>query len=52
MNIGYYPTYTSTQIKVEKQRFYMGTSCAPLLADLFLYSNKADFIHELLKKNV
>ena len=29
----------------------MGTSCAPLLADLFLYSYEADFIHGLLKKN-
>ena len=33
MNVRYYPTYTSTQIQVEKQRFYMGTSCAPLLID-------------------
>ena len=29
----------------------MGTNCAPLLADLFLYSNEADFIQWLLKKN-
>jgi hypothetical protein len=29
----------------------MGTNCAPLLADLFLYSYEADFIHGLLKKN-
>ena len=29
----------------------MGTNCAPLLADLFLYSYKADFIEGLLKKN-
>ena len=29
----------------------MGTNCAPLLADLFLYSNKSDFIQGLLKKN-
>ena len=29
----------------------MGTSCAPLLADLFLYSYDADFMHRLLKKN-
>ena len=49
MNIGYYPTYTSTQIKVEKQRFYMSTSCAPLLTDLFLYSYEANFIQGLLK---
>ena len=28
----------------------MGTNCAPLLVDLFLYS-QADFIQELLKKN-
>ena len=27
----------------------MGTSCAPLLADLFLYSYEADFILGLLK---
>jgi len=29
----------------------MGTNCAPLLADLFLYSYEADFIHGLLKTN-
>ena len=29
----------------------IGTNYAPLLADLFLYSYKADFIHGLLKKN-
>ena len=29
----------------------MGTNCAPLLADLFLYSYEADFIQELLRKN-
>jgi hypothetical protein len=32
----------------------MGTTCAPLLADLFLYSYEADFVHKLLqdeKKN-
>jgi hypothetical protein len=29
----------------------MGTNCAPLLADLFLYSHEADFIQGLLKKN-
>jgi hypothetical protein len=29
----------------------MGASCAPLLADLFLYSHEADLIQELLKKN-
>jgi hypothetical protein len=29
----------------------MGTNCAPLLADLFLYSCEADFIQGLLKKN-
>ena len=29
----------------------MGTKCAPLLADLFLYSYEADFIQGLLKKN-
>ena len=29
----------------------MGTNCAPLLADLFPYSYKADFIQGLLKKN-
>jgi hypothetical protein len=28
----------------------MGTSCAPLLTDLFLYSYEADFIQGLLKK--
>ena len=29
----------------------MGTNCAPLLADLFLYSYEADFIQGLRKKN-
>ena len=29
----------------------IGTSCAPLLADLFLYSCEGDFIQGLLKKN-
>jgi hypothetical protein len=29
----------------------MDTNCAPLLADLFLYSHEADFIQRLLKKN-
>ena len=28
----------------------MGTNCAPLLADLFLYSYEAEFIQNLLKK--
>ena len=30
----------------------MDTNCAPLLADLFLYSHEADFIKGLPKKNV
>jgi len=29
----------------------MGTNCAPLLADLYLYSYEEDFIQGLLKKN-
>ena len=29
----------------------MGTNCAPLFADLFLYSYEAYFIHGLLRKN-
>jgi len=29
----------------------MGTNCAHLLVDLFLYSYEADFIKGLLKKN-
>ena len=29
----------------------MGTNCAPLLADMFLYSYEADIIQGLLKKN-
>ena len=29
----------------------MGTNCAPLLADLFLYSYEADFIQGLLNKS-
>jgi hypothetical protein len=27
----------------------MGSICAPLLADLFLYSYEAEFVHELLR---
>ena len=27
----------------------MGTNCAPLLADLFLYSYEAEFVRSLLK---
>ena len=30
---------------------HMDTYCAPLLAELFLYSYEADFIKGLLKKN-
>jgi len=30
----------------------MSTYCAPLLAGLFLHSYEADFIQELLKKNM
>ena len=29
----------------------MGTNCAPLLADLFLYSYEVDFIQGFFKKN-
>jgi len=29
----------------------MGIICAPFLADIFLYSHKADSIHGLLKEN-
>jgi hypothetical protein len=29
----------------------MGTQCAPLLADLFVYWHETDFIQGLLKKN-
>ena len=29
----------------------MGTNCAPLLADLFLYYYEADFMQELRKKD-
>jgi hypothetical protein len=32
-------------------RITMSTNCAPLLADLFLYSYEANFIQGLLKKN-
>ena len=31
--------------------YLLGTNCAPLLADLFLYSYEVDFIQGLLKKN-
>ena len=27
----------------------MGTNCAPLLADLFLYSYENEFLHKLIK---
>ena len=30
---------------------HMGTNCAPLLADVFLFPNEADFIQGLPKKN-
>ena len=30
---------------------HMGTNCAPLLADLFLYSYEGEFIQGLFKKN-
>jgi len=29
----------------------MGTNCAPLLTDMFLYSYEEDLMQELLKKN-
>jgi hypothetical protein len=29
----------------------MGTHCAPLLADLFLYSYEAEFVQKLLRDN-
>jgi hypothetical protein len=29
----------------------MGTNCAPLLADLFLYSYEAEFVQKLLRGN-
>ena len=29
----------------------MGTNCAPLLADLFLYSYESEFLDELVKKS-
>ena len=29
----------------------MGTNCAPLLADLFLHSYEAEFVHKLLRDN-
>jgi len=32
-------------------RYSYGTNCAPLLANLFHYSHKADFTQEYLKKN-
>ena len=34
-----------------KTNLPMGTNCAPLLPDLFLYSYQINFIHELLKNN-
>ena len=30
----------------------MGTNCAPLIADLFLYCNERDFMSDLQKSNV
>jgi hypothetical protein len=29
----------------------MGTDCAPLIADLILFSHETDFMREFLKKN-
>jgi hypothetical protein len=29
----------------------LGTNCAPLLADLFLYSYEAEFVQKLLQDN-
>jgi hypothetical protein len=29
----------------------MGTNCAPLLADIFLYSYEAEFVQKLLRDN-
>jgi hypothetical protein len=37
-----------TQIFQQTVGISMGTNCAPLLADLFLYSYEADFIQQLL----
>ena len=39
--------------QVFKQSFviFMGTNCASLLADLFLYSYEAEFIQKLLHEN-
>ena len=46
------PTLTSRSLNIENiQRHYtgkMGTNCAPLLADIFLYSFEAEFIQSLL----
>ena len=37
------------QIYQQKIGIPMGTNCAPLLADLFLYSHEAEFIQGLMK---
>jgi hypothetical protein len=44
-------TYLEINPLVFFSRQPMSTNCAPLLADLFLYSYEADFIQGLLKKN-
>ena len=36
-------------VSVSVHTWYMGTNCAPLLADLFLHAHEADFLHGILK---
>jgi hypothetical protein len=42
------------QVFQQSVGIFMGTNCAPLLVDLFLYSYEAEFIQKLLreKKNI
>jgi hypothetical protein len=53
-NIGSTERYILHILQISRQQTIgtpFGTSCTPLLADLFLYSYESDFIHGLLKKN-
>jgi hypothetical protein len=45
----YVPVVFGDQIFQQSIGIPMGTNCAPLLADLFLYSYKAEFVQRLLQ---
>jgi hypothetical protein len=39
------------QVFQQSVGIHMGTNCAPLLADLFLYSHETEFVQKLLQDN-